>query len=294
MANSKSLKNQLRSLCARRRDGSFSTQNTRRRLLNVIVDDLRRLGYRNMRVDSLKQKHVWALVRDWQARDLSVATQKNRMTALRWWANQTNRTDMVAKTNDHYGIDRRTYVAEHSKATELDSEKLGKVTDPYVALALRLQQAFGLRREEAIKFQVHYADHGDRLKLKANWCKGGRPREVPVHTAAQRALLEEIRQFTGGGPDVSLIPSALRYVDQLRRYEYQTQQCGLSKMHGLRHAYAQDRYSELTGWACPVRGGPSRRELDPTARKTDFEVRMQISAELGHGREEITTVYLGR
>ncbi len=74
MANNKSLKSQLRSLCARRREGSFSTQNTRRRLLNVIADDLRRLGYRNMQLTSLKAKHVWALVRDWQERDLSVAT----------------------------------------------------------------------------------------------------------------------------------------------------------------------------------------------------------------------------
>ena len=93
---------------------------------------------------------------------------------------------------------------------------------------------------------------------------------------------------------VEIERSRLRYVDQLHWYEYQTQQSGLSKMHGLRHAYAQERYLELTGWACPVRGGPSRRELDPDALKTDFETRMEISAELGHGREEITTVYLGR
>lgn len=90
------------------------------------------------------------------------------------------------------------------------------------------------------------------------------------------------------------IPAELRYVDQLRRYEYQTQQSGLSKMHGLRNAYAQDRYLELTGWECPVRGGPVRRELDHDALKMDFDTRMAISAELGHGSEEVTTVYLGR
>ena len=38
----------------------------------------------------------------------------------------------------------------------------------------------------------------------------------------------------------------------------------------------------------------ARRELNPAALKTDFEARMEISAALGHGREEITTVYLGR
>ena len=65
-------------------------------------------------------------------------------------------------------------------------------------------------------------------------------------------------------------------------------------MHGLRHAYAQERYRELTGWECPVRGGPGRKSMSPAKRKIDFEARMTISSELGHGREEITVVYLGR
>ena len=37
-----------------------------------------------------------------------------------------------------------------------------------------LLDSFRLRREEAIKFQAHYADHGATLQLKANWSKGGR------------------------------------------------------------------------------------------------------------------------
>jgi hypothetical protein len=49
-------------------------------------------------------------------------------------------------------------------------------------MSLRLQAAFGLRREEAVKFQPSYADRGDRLALKASWCKGGRAREIPVRT----------------------------------------------------------------------------------------------------------------
>ena len=294
MAKNKSLKQQLRTLCARRREGSFSTQATRRRLLDVIAADLKTLGFRHMQLTSLKPKHVWALVRHWEDRELSTATVKNRMAALRWWAGHTRNTAAVAKSNDHYGIEKRTYVAEKSKAAELEAQKLDRVTDPYVALSLRLQREFGLRREEAIKFQVRFADLGDRIRLKPNWCKGGRPREVPVRTTAQRSLLDEIKAFTGGGQDVSMIPAESRYVDQLHRYEYQTQQAGLSGMHGLRHAYAQDRYLELTGWECPVRGGPSRKELSDEERKTDFEARMEISAELGHGREGITTVYLGR
>jgi len=65
-------------------------------------------------------------------------------------------------------------------------------------------------------------------------------------------------------------------------------------MHGLRHAYAQRRYEELTGWRSPVAGGPSSRSLTQEQKEQDREVRLIISRELGHEREQVTAVYLGR
>ena len=47
-------------------------------------------------------------------------------------------------------------------------------------MALRLEAAFGLRREEAIKFTPARDDWGDRIRLKASTTKGARPHEVPV------------------------------------------------------------------------------------------------------------------
>ena len=44
-------------------------------------------------------------------------------------------------------------------------------------MSLELQQAFGLRREEAIKFIPSFADRGDHLVLKASWTKAaGKPK----------------------------------------------------------------------------------------------------------------------
>jgi hypothetical protein len=63
---------------------------------------------------------------------------------------------------------------------------------------------------------------------------------------------------------------------------------------GLRHAYAQQRYVELTGWKAPAAGGPLSKTLTPEQRDQDREVRLIISKELGHEREQITAVYLGR
>ena len=66
-------------------------------------------------------------------------------------------------------------------------------------MAPRLQAAFGLRREEAIKFAPSYADRGDRIAVKASTAKGGRFREVPVRTDPQRRLLDAARRLAGGG-----------------------------------------------------------------------------------------------
>jgi hypothetical protein len=65
-------------------------------------------------------------------------------------------------------------------------------------------------------------------------------------------------------------------------------------MHGRRHAYAQERFLELTGFACPAAGGPTRAELTPAQREADYDARLVLSAALGHGREAITAAYLGR
>ncbi len=39
------------------------------------------------------------------------------------------------------------------------------------------------------------------------------------------------------------------------------QKAGLRNLHGLRHAYAQRRYKELTEWEAPINGGPNSRQL---------------------------------
>src|SRR5205085_7900825 len=48
----------------------------------------------------------------------------------------------------------------------------------FTAMSLRLQAAFGLRREESIKIRPDWADRGDVLKLKDSWTKGGKERDV--------------------------------------------------------------------------------------------------------------------
>ena len=282
---------QLKQLCKNNRDGSYTTQVNRHDILQKMSDDLHALGYRGMQANSLKQKHVDALISQYKQEGLAIGTLKNRLSVLRWWANKIGRHQVVAKSNGHYDIGKRELVAKDSKAQILDHDKLNNITDTHIKMSLELQAAFGLRREEAIKFSPQFADQQDHIRLKSSWCKGGRARTVPIRTDYQREVLNRAHQLAGRG---SLIPSHLMYVQQMRRYEKQTQKVGLCKMHGLRHAYAQTRYQELTGWPAPANGGPASKQLTSEQKQVDLKARLIISKEMGHTREQITATYLGR
>jgi len=286
----KDLNYQLAKLCRDNRDGSFSTQATRSRILDLIANHLQELGFRRMQPRSLKPKHVDALVGLWKEQGIRVGTLKNRFSALRWWAKKVNKPSIIARDNSAYAIGTRKCVAEKSKALELDEKKLAKISDPYVRLSIRLQAAFGLRREESIKFSPGYAIQDDHIQLKASWTKGGRARTVPIRTDEQRQLLEEVKTQAKGG---ALIPAHLNYVQQLNRYQRQLRNAGMKKLHGLRHAYAQQRYEEMTGWKAPVAGGPAAQSLNEDQHALDLEARAVISRELGHNRVSVSVVYLG-
>lgn len=281
---------QLRQLCRHNKDGSYATQANRITMLEQMADQLHNLGYRGLKVRSLKQKHVSALTQHWMERGLSPGTIKNRMSALRWWATKIDKSNVVARRNEQYGIPDRQFIGE-SKAQALDQDALRRINDPHVRLSVELQAQFGLRREEAIKFQPSFADQGDRINLKASWTKGGRGRVIPIRHKIQRELLDRIHDLAGRG---ALIPKDKNYYQQLKRYERQTITVGLRKLHGLRHAYAQSRYRVLTGRDCPAAGGLSSSALGQQEKLVDLEARLIISQELGHSREQITTTYLGR
>jgi len=286
----KGLNHQLKTLCRNNREGSYGTQVRRERELTLMANELHELGYRGMNSHSLKPKHVEALIGRWLEKEVAAGTIKNRMASFRWWARKVNRQNVVARSNDHYGIPNRIFVTNTNKAKSISKVDLANVRDEHVRMSLELQQAFGLRREEAIKFIPNYADKGDHLVLKRSWTKGGKTRTLPVRTRNQREVLDRVHRLAGKG---SLIPSNRNYVQQLRIYEGHTIRAGLSRMHGLRHAYAQRRYEDLTGWKAPAAGGAISKSLNREQRDRDREVRLIVSRELGHERRQVVSVYLG-
>jgi site-specific recombinase XerC len=281
----------LRALCQRNRDGSHATQADRLRSLTLASRQLREAGFRQMRAGSLKGKHVEALLERWQTEGLSAGTLKNRLAHLRWWAEKIGKAGVIPADNVCLGIPERRFVTNENKAKGLTDSRLERISDAYVRASLELQHHFGFRREEAIKFQPRYADRGDDIVLKGSWTKGGRERTVLITTAEQRTVLDKVHQLAGAG---SLIPAHKTYIQQRHTYDGQCKAAGLSRMHGLRHHYAQVRYEALTGWKAPAAGGPRAAVFTPVQVVQDAIARQTISRELGHERPQITAVYLGR
>lgn len=279
----------LKTICLHNRDGSHTTQANRFRMLQAIGRELRAGGYKLPTARSLKPKHVQFLVNAWQAGGLTAGTIKNRMGALRWAAEKVNKASIIPHENAALGIADREH-HNGNKAQKLDLDKLAGVKCPHMQMSVRLMAAFGLRMEEALKFRPELADKGDKIALKASWTKGGRYREVPIHTERHRALLDEAKALVGDG---SLIPTDRSYIQHRKAFEYATLKAGFSNLHGLRHNYAQARFKQLAGFACPKAGGVDKNALTAAQRRADYLARLTVSRELGHDRIDITKAYLG-
>ena len=273
---------------------SRSTQANRASHLHIMARELSEMGYRHLSPRNLKRKHVDALVKRWMEAKLAIVTIKSRVSTMRWLARTIGKPNVIPRTNGELGIPDRSFAGRQSKAFNLTQEMLGRVPSPYVRISLELEEKFGLRREEAAKVKPHEAHQGDWLVLQASWCKGKRERKIKIRTGEQRELLERAKALAEKTPERSLIPEKT-YKKHIKVYERQTYNAGIRSPHGLRHAYAQGRYKELTGWDAPVVGGWSSKDLKTEEeKKLDGWARQRITEEMGHGRAQITVLYVSR
>jgi len=134
---------QMKQLGERHVDGSYATQQGRARTLSMVANALYEMGFTHLTLAGIKPRHIEALVERWKSEELATGTLKNRMTHLRWLAEKIGKQNIVARTNDAYGIADRVYVTNVSKARELTAEQLSRITDPYCAIVLAI--ASGIR-----------------------------------------------------------------------------------------------------------------------------------------------------
>ncbi|MCX7096318.1 MAG: integrase domain-containing protein [Methylococcales bacterium] len=216
------------------------------------------------------------------------------------------------------GIQKRVYIPTENKAiTAADHANAQAASGARVAALLGLQRAFGLRFKESAllnaKLALKEASVKGFISVKAG-TKGGRKRTVPCRPVGITALEQAVAVQDGRAmiPRYVTDPETGAKKDLSKDLNYYTfrQECYLVagdqgfNFHSERHAYAQERYREITSAPSPIEAGWTRKErfkhladylaiTDAEAREIDDAARQVVSEELGHSRVEITNAYLG-
>jgi len=276
---------------------SYASKNDMQVMLKKCVRDLHELGFKVGHVKGFKAKHVYKLVDHWKEQNKSAGTIKNYLSKLRELGKLLDDTSLVKPDNTPYKIESRNYFPTENKA--IHNVDFSTCNDKLIRLSMEGQYLFGLRREESMKFTLSEAMiKQESIYLSPSWTKGGIGRKVPITSQAQREWLMRVKEAVN--PGQSLIAEGCSYKDQLNKYAFQTRRMGLRKLHGLRHAYAQRRYRELTkyfdpnnqGWECPFNGGKTVDMMTNQESSIDFKVRSILTRELGHSRLNILKSYL--
>lgn len=246
------------------------------------------------------------LVQEVEEGGLAIATAHNYLSAVNRVLEiaRRDRKLIVAPRKDA-GLPPRSGIAfECSAVSQEEHHKWLELVPERLALMMSLQRAFGLRFEEAAKFDARCVPEWliRNMVVLVDGTKGGRKREVPIVTKEQRDILHAALVFQG--PARSLIPAEMEY-SAFRGECYRIAGARGIHFHRERHTYACSRYLEFVGAHCPVMAGVQHGKAhilylaallhisENEARELDQNARLIIALELGHGRAEITNAYLG-
>jgi hypothetical protein len=232
--------------------------------------------------------------------EMAAATAQNYLSAINTVMNLATRGqwESVSPTKD-CGIADRSAIREEApgaldrEAYERAVAEVREELGSRAAAVVELCRELGLRSKEASLIDSRAA-LSEALSRNAvtisDGTKGGRPREVPI--TSERQLSALARAAEAQGSDRSMIPASESWKTwregDLRAVREIVREHTGEGLHGLRAAYACERYEALTGHAAPVAGG------EVADRALDREARAVIAEELGHGRTDVTNEYLGR
>ncbi|MHC5196013.1 integrase domain-containing protein [Pseudomonas frederiksbergensis] len=238
--------------------------------------------------------------------ELTIATAQNRLSSV-------NRT-MAALRGDQYvkvpspskALGMRRTSVRHSVPQGQDREHVKRIVEvlcehqqPRAAAIGQLTRAAGMRLREAILADLprlkREAEQFGKMNIQ-DGTKGGRsgasaPRWIRVDDHIREAL-RFAEQVSPDGSHNLLAPNE-SYLDFQREIIRPARDLlhkhNLKGFHELRAAYACERYEQIARYPAPVNGGRIYR-LD---RHLDRVARAQISHELGHGRIDVVSAYIG-
>jgi site-specific recombinase XerC len=266
----------------------------------------------------LRRKHVVAFCRYWEKQGLADKTINKYVSTLRRFLELIGKRGAIPEGHEWYQVLQQHGVAAGTHGCSLIPKFpkgwrdqgldplaiIGEIEteDQLVACQLLMQLLFGLRVNESCQIVPEDSDKGDHLMVWRG-TKGGKERVVKFSTNAerrsqQRTVLELAKELASkndkrclGDPGQSLRSMKNRMTYLVRKHGIRRTGLGVT-MHGLRHQFACDLFSELTGLPAPV-----LREVDPSEYGEKAEVVraavLEVARQMGHERGEIVYAYIG-
>lgn len=256
---------------------------------NWLIENYRSLP----KLSSLKPKIVNAYVDHLKNSGRSTGSLKNNLSFLRSLAKGIGKSNIVHRTNEEYGIGSRKYYATQNREAYPTPEQIQRIPKEEYRLAVEGQMLFGTRAQEALKFQVKFADRGNYLALMGSWCKNGRVRNLDIKNDAQRDWIKRVHKYADRTGNKSLIPKGTLLKSWLRGYHDTLRKTLGIKSHDLRHGWAHKTYREMTRLEPKVCAGPSFKEMTKEQKEIADRACWYISDQLGHSRKYISSQYLG-
>lgn len=280
---------------------SFSTAATNSNRWQSFADWAKEKGVKKMEkiTPELVKEYGQELAEKVNDGDMSPSTAQNYVSAVNSVMSIATKNEWrsVSPTKD-CGIAQRSAVRENAPGA-LDRAAYSRAVDAVRAevgeragAVVELGRELGLRSKEAslldARAALTEAQERDHVTIR-DGTKGGREREVPITSEGQREALKRAAQVQGNARAV--MPSGENWQSwregELRNAREVVQEHTGGGLHDLRAAYACERYAALTGHAAPCAGG------EITDMDKDAAARLAVSEELGHGRAEVTTEYVG-
>ncbi len=299
----------MRAATRTRYPGSSKTRVAHLKEVNQFVKELRNQGLGVKKWDNVTNKHIGAVVKSWQDRGLETKTIKEYLSGVRATA-EANGNNSIHKDNSAFGLENIKYVKNIDKSMHdakltsiMKNLKAGGNHEIRVAAQLGLCRHLGLRHEEARKFNPSRDVLPDGRVHVAAGAKGGKERVLSEISPEGRNAIENARSVAGTG---SMIPPDMRDSQWEKKGYKILEKAGANKkyekFHSARHAYAQLRYEQLTGFKCRVKyeSKEAFAQAAIEARGEDWKdydksARGIIKVEMGHGlgRDSTVAQYLG-
>ena len=268
------------------RQGSYKT---RARYYEAMQRFCRFLAevFRLERLANIAPKHIYVYVAYLQEQEKSASTIKTDLSAIRFFHDLIpnaryelpENADLLLQRRAFGSVDRTWSAGEFERmhALAISQSREG------FASALLLGRFAGLRIHECFRIDTATAAKAVKERMLTIKGKGGLVRTVPLNDLLVQRLQRNLKETPRGHklfvPDNQQTHEAIKELQAfiwLHRSAVQDPDSTRPMtFHGLRHTYAAEKYQGFIA-----------------AGKTPYEARKAVSKLLGHGRDDVTKIYL--